>query len=84
VGVVDRWRGYRDGGEHDSKRAFHFQVPFVRALTTSSGTASRSDADAAVWIAQGCSVAVVAKPALACQSSAFFRHLSEAITLARG
>ena len=29
------------------------------------------------------SVAVVAKPALACQSSVFFRHSDEAITLAR-
>jgi hypothetical protein len=34
-------------------------------------------------IAQRCEGAVVAKPALVCQSSAFFRHLNEATTLAR-
>jgi hypothetical protein len=36
-----------------------------------------------VWSAQRCNVAVVAKPAIACQSSVFRRHLKEVITLAR-
>jgi hypothetical protein len=49
--------------------------------THRQGTVSRSDADAAVWIAQRCSAAVVAKDAIACQSSVFCRHLNEATKL---
>jgi hypothetical protein len=34
-------------------------------------------AAASEWIAQRCSVAVVAKPAISCQSSVFRRHPNE-------